>query len=191
MPPRRTGCPRRVAYFVGRPFRNAHDSYAACVPKTMDYVRPPTVGGHEAISVGVSCGDSVRLSSVMAGISWISAHGEVDATVIIPHEYVGMAAAERAIQELRGKGLTLMKVHATRPGDRARNESDTRDASRPHVPALLSGAALAIVLATALRHLRKRSAPPEPLLRGRCSRHSQDDVDVRTLTHPQRPSLSI
>ena len=77
----------RVAYVLGRPFRNAHDSYSACVPRTTDYVRSPLVGGHEAISVGVSCEDSVRLSSVMAGISWISTHGEVDATVIVPREY--------------------------------------------------------------------------------------------------------
>lgn len=174
----------RVAYVIGRPFVNGHDRYGECVSyaKVADV---PSVYGHEPISVGLGCSESVRVSAVMAAIAWVSAHGETDATVVISREHRGHTAVEAALQALRDKGITV-------PQHRSVTESKAPGASQ--AGAMLAGAVFALLLLGAVRALSARTtvlAPRRsmPDLARKRSRSAPAIAAYYPVVHPMRHSL--
>lgn len=147
----------RVAYVVGRPFLNHHDRFGTC--DGFSQTVAPRILGHEAISVGLGCSDKVRVSAVMSALSWISDHGETDATVVMSRDHRGHEAVERALQGLRDKGVTV-----------PRHQAASRARTRLLPFAAMGGAIAAAFACAALLLIRHRPVANKEQLRRSRSR---------------------
>jgi hypothetical protein len=173
----------RVAYVVGRPFINDHDRYGGCTASAT-IADAPSVYGHEPISVGLGCADSVRVSAVMAAIAWIAAHGETDATVVMSREHRGNTAVEAALQALREKGVTVPQ-HRSVP-------QPNRPSTFFHACAMLAGASFAALLLAVLRGFRGDKAERQPSFMRKRSRSAPVIIDLEPIARapPSRHSFS-